>query len=304
MDGKQLLRQLYDILQESSVSGWPDAFTSYWYLWQGATEFVTRTQCLKATATLTTVANQNSYVLPADFTKLFAKTWDNRLFITLYDGTSYYQLFKKSYDSILYETPQAAVQYPYSFTIINNPSVALPITGTASATGALSSGQSVLTCYGGNFAAVSPGDSIHDTSDSSQGLVLNVTSPTQLVTALFAGSNNFWTAGDGFTIIPQVGSVLLIDPPPSIAGYTLSVPYMQRPAPVFSDFGQYPFQAEYCLAICFYGTWLYKYRDSKPDQSDKFYQNFDIQVKRYIHSLGDRLNDNSRMRVNMKPGRR
>jgi hypothetical protein len=282
-----------------------DGFTSYMYLWQGAVEFVSRTECFKNTQAITTQTGIPSYTLNADYLELFAKTHDNRYFVTLNDGVSdNHYLFYKDYSEILYRNQQNSVQYPYNFTIIDDPDPPAPVSGTASGTSVASGGQSVLTDSTADFSSFDAGDSVHDITDGSLGIILSKTSSTQLVTALFPGTVNQWSAGDAYEIVPQGRSMIVIDPPPSTPGYTISLPYVQRPAPVFSDYGVYRFQREYCLAVIMYAAWLYKYRDSKPNEGDKYYIHFDNQVKRYSYGISARYRTNNRMKVNMKAGRR
>ena len=303
MDGNQLLQQLNDTLQEAGASGWLDSFSSYNYLWQAAVEFATRTQCFKTSTTITLATNTTTYRLPADFLQLFTRTRDKRYFLKLNDGTSdNHFLFYKDHSEILYETNDTdiAVEYPDSFTVINDPVPLSVATGSATSVGAVSGGQCTLTDSTANFLLYAPGDSVENETDGSTGIVLTVTSATQLVCALFRGTNNDWSANDSYAIIPQGRTAILFDPPPSITGYTIEFPYIQRPAPVFSNYGAYNLQREYCLAVIFYACWLYKYRDSNPSMGDRYYVNFDNQVKRFEYGLSKRLNTGSRIGVNMK----
>ena len=299
MDGNQLLRQLRDLLNESDSSGWLDDFTSYMYLWQAAVEFVTRTECFKATQTITTT-NANSYRLNADYLQLFERTKDNRYFLKLNDGTSDHYLFYRDYNEFLYETTQTPVEYPYNFTVIDDPNPPAAVSGTASSAGALLGGQCILTDSTADFSDFDAGDTVHNITDASTGIVLSKTSSTQLVCALFSGAGNDWSQNDDYQIVPQGRTLLVVDPAPSVTGYTITVNYLQRPAPVFSDYGLYRLQREYCLALIFYAAWLYKYRDADPNRGDKFFVHFDNQIKKFSYGIAKRFQDVGRMKVNMK----
>jgi len=294
MDGKQLLRQLRDILNESSTSGWMDDFTSYTYLWNGATEFASRTQCFKSTVNITLVANVSQYLLPADFLNLYAKNDDNDYFLFLDDGTGYKRfMFYKDHNDILYQQ-NTSTEFPYNFTVVDSESDISPISGTASSSG------TALVDAAGDFTGVTVGDTVHNVTDGSAGIVTAYISSTQLTVPLFGGTNDTWAASDAYEIVPQGRTAILVDPPPSVSAYTVTVPYIQRPTPVFSDYTTYRFQHEYMMAIIMYAAWLYKYRDSKVNEGDRYFQHFDVQVKKYSYGVNQRLKNNRRMRVNMK----
>lgn len=301
MDGKQLRRQLSDVLNESSISGWLDDFTSYQNLWLAAIEFVSRTGCMKSSQSIPMVPLQSQYTLNADFLKIYAKTDDNRYFLKLTDGAGgEWYLWEKDYNEILYETTQDAVEYPYNFAVIDGSQAVSNKTGTATSNGTSVGGECTLTDNLADFSLLAAGDSVHNNTDGSTGIVLSVTSSTAIVTALFGGTANDWTSGDSYAVVPKSRSVIVIDPPPSVDSVTLTVPYVQRPIPVFSDYGTYRFQHEYNLAIIMYAAWLYKYRDSAPNMGDKFFVHFDNQVKRYCFDISSRFRNNRRMKVNMK----
>jgi hypothetical protein len=61
---------------------------------------------------------------------------------------------------------------------------------------------------------------------------------------------------------------------------TVTVNFLQRPDPVYSDYGSYRFATGYEEALIKYACWLYKYRDLTPDMADKFYTFYDIQLRK------------------------
>ena len=103
VDGKSALRALRELLNENSTSGWLDTRSSYRFLYQAAMEFVRRTQCLKNTQSITTVADQASYTLNADFMEMYLRTKENKLYLKYNDGTSDYFIEFKKYQEIIYE---------------------------------------------------------------------------------------------------------------------------------------------------------------------------------------------------------
>lgn len=61
---------------------------------------------------------------------------------------------------------------------------------------------------------------------------------------------------------------------------TITVNYLQKPTPVYSDYGSYRFAAGYEEALLKYAAWLYKYRDANPNFSDVFYKVYDMQLRK------------------------
>lgn len=282
MDGKSLLRNLRQLLNEASDSAYMDNRTSYEYLWQAAIEFVERTNCLAATQSITTVANQAEYNLNADFLKLYLRNKDNNLYIKYNDGSAdSFPIFKDK-STIIYQNSTASVSVPSHFYIEDAPSLDAQITGTVSSAGALSGGQATLTDTSSatKFANASAGDLVHNTTDASDGYVISKTSNTALVTALFDGTDNDWDLADAYVLQPQGRMRLVLSQPPSAASHTITVYYAQRPAPVFSDYGVYRFQPQHLQAIIYFAAWLYKYRDREPNYGDKFFTFFDSYVRK------------------------
>jgi hypothetical protein len=300
MDGKLLLRELRDLLNEQDDSHWFNDFTGYNYLFQAAIEFVGRTNCLHGEATITTVANQQTYDLPADFLQLYVRDDNNTHAIKYYNTSSYQMIPYRSYEKVYYENQTTAQSIPNYFSVLDDPTAQTMLTGTATSSGASVGGQSLLTSTTSDFSTVSHGDVVHNTTDGSYGMVLAQNSTTILSTALFGGTANDWTNGDAYVIQPRGRYNVVLDPKPSTSGHTVYVPYTQRPVPVFSDYGMYRFPTEYTPAIVKYAFWLYKYRDSQPKVGDAMYQYFDQATKRWGSGISERLREMSRFRVNLR----
>lgn len=298
MDGADFKRRLYQILNEDSDSGWLDARTTFDYGYEAAVEFVERTNCLTTTQSITTVADQSAYDINADFLKLYLKNKDNEHYIKYYDGTSYYFKTWRDYEDIVFDNQTTSINIPNHFTIRDN-SIPTRLSGTTTSTGTLSGGESSLTDSGADFSDASVGDVVHNTTDGSDGVVIGETSSTALNTALFGGTNNYWTSGDAYVVQPGARFQLVLDPPPDTSGHTVTLYYVQRPAPVYSDYGVYRFPSQYSPAIVKYAYWLYKYRDDEPNFGDAMYKFWDMQVRRYANSINGAIRKNG-FKVNLK----
>lgn len=308
MDGKTMLYALRHMLEEDSDSGFLDNYSSYRYINDAAFEFGLRTSCLKSTQSITTVASQAAYTLNADFVKLHMQNSSRNYIIKYYDGTSTYFIPWKAYEEIIIGNNTTAVTIPSHFTILDDATLDTLVTGSVTAAGSASGGQCTLTSTTSDFSDVSPHDIVHNTTDGSKGVVLSKTSATVLVTALFGGNSDAWAADecsgyDAFVIQPQGRMAIQFDPPPSTAAHTVTVYYIQRPAPVYSDYGVFRFPQQYAEALVKYAAWLYKYRDREPDYGDKWFMMFENAVRRYISQTNHNLHG-KRFQVNLKPGRR
>ena len=197
-------------------------------------------------------------------------------------------------------------EVPGYFFIRDKQSLNTQITGTATSAGAATGGKSTLTDASGLFLTtdyVSPGDTVHNTTDASDGVVLAVTAATTIDTALFGGTGNDWSystgSADAYIIQPQGRSEIYLDPPPSTSNHLIRVPYISRPAPVYSDYGTYRFSQQAMEAIIRYAAWMYKYRDSEPDFGDRLFIMWDRAVRNEAHRLNPYLN-RRRIKVNLK----
>jgi hypothetical protein len=284
VDGKDLLRRLRQLLNEDTDSGWLDTETSYDYLYEAAKQIADRTGCLRSSQDITTVAEDDEYNLNPDFLRLYAKNRDNNYFIILDDDSNKHILTWKDYEDILYDNNTTSVAIPTRFSIIDT-SKSDQITGTATSDGDASAGECTLTDTSADFTTVNAGAIVHNTTDGSDGVVLSKTSTTALVVALFGGTGNDWDSSDAYVIQPQSRYQIYLSPPPSTADYTLTVPYIQQPAPVYSDYGIYRFPDQYKEPMIKYAFWLYKYRDTDPDLGDAMYKFWDMEMSRAAHSI-------------------
>ena len=294
MDGKTLRRSLANLINEDpDTSGYLDERTSYEFLWDAAIESAQRTHYLTARGTITTTADGNNYTLPADFLGLYMRDSYKRLFLKYNDGTSDFFPYWRTEEDIFYNNQTDSVSIPGNFYVTDATLSTEKITGTATTpTGTAANGESTLTDSGSTFVTddVQPGDVIHNATSDANGIVLSVTSETVLIAALFNGTNQDFTINDTFTIVLQPRLKLVFESPTSTAGHTATVPYIQRPAPVFSDFGRYRFPLQWSDALVRYAAWKDKYRDEKQNEGDKWYIYWDSKMKQLAHQANIQKN--------------
>jgi hypothetical protein len=281
MNGLTLSREVRELINESSTSGFIDSMLTYDYLYEAACQFYLISQFATGSTTVTTVDGTASYILPYNFGRLYMKNPDGQYFLKLNDGTDDYWLTYKPYEETYYTNYSDEVAIPYNFSIVDYDQIAND-TGTATSTAAASAGEATLTDTAATFTTsnITVGDYISNTTDGSTGYVMSVTSKTVLVAALFGGTANDWTSGDAYVITPKARYALLISPTPSTSAYTITVPYIEVPDPVYSDYRRYNLPSQYKSALVKYAVWLYKYRDREPNFGDLFYKIFDQQARR------------------------
>ena len=298
MDGRSLTNGLAALINETvSSSSFLDSRSSYDFLYEAACEFVRRTRVLTGSQAITTVADQENYDLNADFLCLYLRNNQNQYIVKYNDGSFDAFLPFRDYEAILYANQTTSVPYPSTFSIIDTPTLTDRIAGSATSDGASSNGECTLTDAAAPFAAVKVGADVHNTTDGSDGVVIGVTSTSAIVTALFGGTDNDWDSSDAYVIVPQGKKQLILDPPPSVSGYTATIQYVQKPAPVYSPYVAYRFDRQYEPALVKYAAWLYKYRDSEPNFGDAFYKYWDNQC-RMAAKTEHKSFDNPSMRVN------
>jgi hypothetical protein len=283
MDGQIMLQQLSQLLNEDlTTSDFLDTKTSYDFLYEATCEFVRQTGCLTNTGTITTVAGTQAYALPSDFFYLYQRNDRNELYIKINDGTSDYFFTWRAYDAIVYaNNPNTLVAIPGNFSITDKQTLGSIVSGTATTpTGSIVLGESVLTASGTTFTSTQIGDTIHNTTDNSYGVVLDYVSAHSIAVALFYGTNDFFTIADAFKIVPHHPKMLYLDYPSSISGYTITFQYVQRPnPPVYALTRAYRVPTQYMPAIIKYAAWLYKYRDREPNYGDAWYKYWDQQLR-------------------------
>lgn len=297
MDGKNYLRLLRQTLNLTSTSTALDERTSYDYLYAAARRWVIETECLTAEQEITTVADQADYTLNGDFLSLYLKHYED-LIIKYYDASGEDYTFPtfKPYAEVYYDNDTDSVAVPDEFTLFDDRTLDDLISDTADNAGDATGGKSTLTMNTEVFADVTAGDIIHNTTDASDGVVVGVSSTKIIYTCLFGGTDNEWDASDAFIIQPRKRFKLKLVPPPSTAGDTVYVPYLQKPDPVYSDYDVYKIPLDHPEVLVKYAAWLYKYRDKEPNFGDAWYQFWRKQVLDY-RRLTDRALGKDKSRI-------
>jgi hypothetical protein len=304
VDGRTLADDVRKLLLEGSSSTFVDDFTSWNFLWEAAIELNKEMQWNTGTKDITTVALTYKYTLPADFQELYMVNDFLQHIIKVYDGSFNTFIPWREYDQIYqyYYNNSTAVPIPTEFSIIDADTIDY-VTGTATSTGALAFGESLLNDTAGPFGDISIGDTVHNVTDGSSGLVvayppaLSYTAANTVNTALDGGTHNYWTSGDEYVVIPQGRMQLVLNPPPLNAGYTVTVPYVKRPNPVFSEYGTYNFPEAWRYALAKYAAWLYKYADKEPNYGDQWYKYY-LEMLRSSKRVSKRVRERSSFKVN------
>ena len=282
MDGKLMLYQLRNLLQESSTSSFLDDRTSYDFLYEAACELVSTLRLLTASQTITTVATTSKYNLNADYLCQYVRNDSNEYVLKYYNGSGYYWTSYRDEGFIFQENSTSDASIPNNFTIVDKATLPTNVTGTTSAAGAAVAGECTLTDATAAFTTyVATGDLVHNSTDVSDGVVVSVTSASAVVTALFGGTNNDWTNADAYVIVPQTRRQLFLDPPSLTAGHTITFQYVAKPNPVYSDHRSYRIPSHYMPAVVKYAAWLYKYRDREPNFGDGWYKYWETQIRKY-----------------------
>ena len=288
MDGVSSIYSLGRLVQEDASSGMWDVYLAYQFLNEAAIDWTLRTKCIRSTQSITTTANTSAYDLNPDYLGLYLRDSNKNFFIKYYDGTNTSFINQCEYSDLILANSNYQT-LPSRFAVIDKPALPTRITGTASAIGAASGGECTLTVAASAFTNVYAGDNVHNTTDGSTGIVLSKTSNTALVVSLFNGTNNDWTSADAFVIQPQPRKQLILEPPSSTAAHTVTVYYVQKPAPMYSNYGMFRFDAEVSNALIKYAAWLYKYRDKDPNYGDKWFQHYENQIAIYNKTVNNTL---------------
>jgi len=311
MDGTELRNRLQALLDEEVGASFIDTKTAYDFLNEGAEEVARQTNILVGTQSITTVADQTNYSLNADYLALYLKDKNNQFFIKYNDGTTNHFIPEDVFSDITITDNTDSVLIPSRFTIVYDPSEDSTLTGATTSAGALNSdnGESVCNNSAAPFGNVSAGDTIHNTTDDTTGVVTEVTSTSALVTAMYpndphsaATEDQNWDSSDTYYVQTQGRYNLVLDPPPSTAGHTITLYYVQKPSPVYSHFNTFKFPRQLNLAVVKYAAWLYKYKDREPNFGDQWYVRADNEMRKGKR-MTDRALNKQKIRVNMRARR-
>ncbi len=268
MDGRALIETFLDLVspnEDIEVFRRDDNYRLvYHFLDLAAGEFVRETRCLTTTVDITTVLARQAYDLPPDFLALWMKNANDRNFCKYDDGTTLSYPVLVPYERIFRSDPDVA-ERPTAFAVTARSAVPTVAAGTATSAGARSAGRCTLTDSAALFTTdelVYPRDLVHNTTDGADGIVLSVSSATQITTALFKGRTNAWTSGNAYVIQRATGARIVLDHPSAVAGHTITVPYYCMPAPVYSDYDVWGLPPASCRAICAEAVFLFRNRSA------------------------------------------
>lgn len=282
MIGSAYQQKINNLLSEFG-SSWIELKASFDYLNEAANDFAKETKSCQNWMTITTVAGTANYLLDPDFLEVLTKDDYDLPIVQYSNGTSTTWLSWESYSGYLQSGSSSGT--PQSFAIAP---AAIPtrMTGTATAIGTQVGGESILTNASGSFLTLYPGDSITNITKGYHGVVIaSPTVTTAVTTAMFdlssrGGAYASWAANDTYMIQPEPRYQMLLDPTPSTTGQTITLTYVAKPHPVYSDYGIFPFATGYEDALIKYAAWLYKTRDSKPQFGDPLYQAYERAMRK------------------------
>lgn len=280
MDGRTAIGHMIQALDGNAGGDKLELFSA---LDAAATDFVRQTKLLTSEVDITTTEDGQEYDLPPDFIALYVRDAARRLVGKFYDGSTTTWPVLTTYEKIFRANKTDSKAVPTSFAIRDMPTLNANITGTATAAGAAVGGECILTASGASFSGnANVRDIIHNTLDRSTGRVLAVTDDTHLVTTLFNGGADAWAENDTYVIKPAVQKQLVLEAPAETAGYTLTLPYLCMPAPVFSDFSSWRFEPRSCLAVCHEAAYLFQMHHKHDPRKDATLHNLFLQEIRRI----------------------
>lgn len=255
MDGKDIIRTILDCAESNELPNnlREDKRILYKLADIAACRWCDLTAYLVKTGSIATVDGTQVYDLPYDFLRVFPRDPNRGRIVRYYDGSVYSFPREVDFEEIFYGNETDEKSYPMEYCIKQAESAPALVTGTVDATGALSVGQTLLNDIAGLFLTtnkVNPRDTVHNTTDASDGIVLSVTDASNLQTALFGGAANCWTLGDAYVIQREPLQQLYLDSPSSTTGHAISIPYIAKPAPVYNDYGFWSIPDDACIAIC------------------------------------------------------
>lgn len=259
MDGKQLTQAFLDAIDRAEadlLELQPRAI--YQALDLAACEFARRARCLTKTATLTMAEAQQRYDLPPDFISLYASAAGGRLVGKYTDAAGSVSWPSAVDESLIFQYDIVDSGAPACFAIVPRIASEGRITGTVTSTGAAAGGEAALVDSGAAFTgAVEVRDRVHNATKESSGIVVAVTSATQLACAMAGGTGSGFALSDAYVIVPAATQQVLLDAPSETAGETLEIAYIASPPPVFSDYATWPFTEDRSQKIALEAAFQY-----------------------------------------------
>ena len=289
MHGLAAVKRMLDALNEAGVSdAYCDNRKAYQYLDEAALDFCRRTRILTGSATITTVANQQLYDLPPAFLEPYERNMNGRRLFASYTtaaGDVSWPVVT-SYEKIVRANLTDAEETPGAFAIVDRRTIPTIISGTASAAGAASNGESKLTVATAIFGTVAVRDAVVNVTDGSQGIVLAATDTKNLQTALFSGTNNAWATSNAFYIVPAVTHQVFLRAKSLNAGDTFRLDYISKPEPVFASQRSWRIPEEHCPAICLKAAALFMDTKKEMKAADYWHKTYELEVREARKKMG------------------
>jgi hypothetical protein len=296
VEGFSLCRTLAELLNESATSSFLNSRDSYEFIWEAVLDFNKRTHYQTNVQTIAISPGVAAYNLNPDYVDLALFDSYNQKFIKYTTGGNDSFLYAQLYATSVLQDTSTAVSPPTYFSI-NDAAVMPNWTGTASSAGASVNGECTLTDTTATFTNAFPGDFVHNTTDGSSGVVIAVTSATQVVCALFEGTSNDWSPADAYIIVPQARWQIVFTPAPASAD-TATISYIQRPTPVYSPYRSYRLPLDAKLPVVSFAAFLYKYKDREPNFGDAYLKTYDAFCRKVAAEMRAGTQERSGMRCN------
>ncbi len=286
MNGKTLSQAFMNFIDTREISeDYASQHKIYKCLDMAAAIFIRDIRLLHNTCIIPTVAGVSSYPLPPDFLDLYITDRRGRSLIKYHNGVhnSFPCLIDESEIFLAANTTPVSIPPAIAISDVTPDSLPALITGTATATGAAANGRCILADTAKNFTTLNvfPRDIVHNGADGSMGCVLDVIDDTHLGVALFGGANNDWTTADAYAIQSAAKKSLILCAPPELSGHVMTIPYICMPAPVFSDYGNWPLPDYTCNAIAAGAAALFKLPKMEYVESQAMGGLFNEELKRY-----------------------
>lgn len=274
MDGRTLSRGLARILNEDpDTSGFMHQRTSFDLLFQAMCEYIIRTQTSHSSQTITTVSGTSDYLLNADYLGLYMKDANDFYVVDFTTAAGNKSVIRYKDESEKFGQTPMNQATPGGFYVTDYRTAMSKVAVTIGATG---SDFKAAGTGAGFLAGASVGDTIHNTTTGAYGVVTKVTSDVLLECGMFDGSSAI--AGSGY-VIPQGRFQLSLDNPSQNDGDTITLPYIRRPAPVYTYYDSYRLSPQDTTPLVYYAAFLYKYRDREPNYGDKWFMVWDRHVR-------------------------
>jgi len=276
MDGLTIKKKVYDLLSEDmDTSRFVSDRRTFDFVYEAVCDYVETLQSFIGTQVITTVESQQEYELNPDFLSLYLRDIRGRRFAKYNDGSDDSFIYWQDYSEMILSLPSSSQAQVERFSIIDDYTIT-SILGTASLAGNKTNGESVLTSAT-SLTSVAIGDSVQNITDVSSGVVI---ATTPLTTCLFDGTDDEWDVSDSFAVIPQGRKKLALSPIPSEAGHTITISYIKKPVPVYSNVRGYPIPDKDMESVILKAVGSYKMRDQKLQEADYYLKLADKGIKK------------------------